>query len=112
MNIAGVDIFPFAAATVLGLTVGYLVAHLVRRLRAPRIVDLGQVDQDSVQALTHRLEALESMQLQRDLQWHETRDQISRHLKRIAAIDQRRRMAGDDPDQDDTLDLIKAKFGR
>jgi len=44
------------------------------------VVDLGE--------LREKIEALEALQLSREVQWSEARDQIYRHLKRANAIKQ------------------------
>lgn len=59
-----------------------------------------------VDRLRAAVEALEAIQLQRDLQWTETKDQISRHLKRVAAL----KNAGSD--KDDRADLVAAVLAR
>jgi hypothetical protein len=38
--------------------------------------------------LRGKIEALEAVQLERELQWTETKDQVLRHLKRVQAIRQ------------------------
>jgi hypothetical protein len=124
VNIAGVEILTHALLSLVSLAAGVLVALWFSRLRASRTRDRTRVDPGGLAGVQARLVALEELQLQRDLAWHETKDQVSRHLKRIQAIEARRRSApelaleppADDDDQDQVTEaeidraILRAKF--
>lgn len=55
-----------------------------RRTRQARIASLVQ----EVFALKARVTELEEVQLRREVEWRETKDQVLRHLKRINAVKQ------------------------
>lgn len=56
-------------------------------------------------ALTARLEALDAVQLQRELEWTEIRDQLTRQLGRMAAYAQRDRARRDGESDNGTASL-------
>lgn len=64
--------------------------------------------QGEVQALQGKIEALEALQLDREVQWTEAKDQIFRHMKRVQAI----RQHASEPDTGAELrnQLIARKF--
>lgn len=61
---------------------------------------------DEVQGLRAAVEALEAVQLEREVQWTETKDQLLRHLKRVQAIKQHQSQA------DDRSDLVAHVLAR
>jgi hypothetical protein len=68
--------------------------------------------QAEVQGLREKIEALEALQLDREVQWTETKDQVLRHLKRVQAV--RQHLEGDAPAEDPTrpsiAQVIAAKY--
>jgi hypothetical protein len=56
-------------------------------------------------ALTHRVVALDEVQLHRELEWTELRDQLTRQLGRMAAYDQRARARADGQSDNGTASL-------
>lgn len=72
------------------------------------------VDPEAFQALAKRVEELERIQLDRELQWTETKDKLLRYLKRVQELDRR-----DQPQEPETpagrpslSSVISAKFPR
>lgn len=64
-------------------------------------------------ALLKRVEALDEVQLSRELAWKEIRDQISRYLSRAAALEQRARQResnGGDEASDHLVAVLRAKY--
>lgn len=59
---------------------------LYTRLRA---LITGTPDPDSLDDLRARVVALEAVQIERETEWIKTRDAVNRHLRRIAAVEQR-----------------------
>lgn len=61
--------------------------------------------------LRTKIEALEALQLEREVQWTETKDQVFRHMKRVQAIRQHQEAA--EPEGRPTLAaVIAAKYSR
>jgi hypothetical protein len=108
VNIAGVEIFRYVLATLVGLLVGTALGIALRRLAAPRSDDLPTLDP---QGLESRLAALEDLQTRREIEWRETKDQISRHLKRAAAVEARSK-DGRTPVDDLSQQLLEMKLRR
>lgn len=66
-----------------------------------------------VEALEKRLAELEAVQLNRELQFEETRSRIQRYLSRIAALDQKAKdREGESPSRNghDLKELIRLKY--
>jgi uncharacterized sporulation protein YeaH/YhbH (DUF444 family) len=68
---------------------------------------------EQVEALTKRLTALEDVQLNRELQFEETRERIQRYLSRVAAIENKHKR-DEVQHQPDPLQLavLRSKFPR
>jgi hypothetical protein len=62
-------------------------------------------------ALTKAVEALDEVQLQREMAWKEIRDQLKRYLSRAAAYEQRDK-ARASADDTDLAALIRTKYPR
>jgi len=61
--------------------------------------------------LRTKIEALEALQLDREVQWTETKDQVLRHLKRVQAI--RQHQEAEEPAQSPVVaQLLARKFPR
>jgi hypothetical protein len=61
-------------------------------------------------ALTARLEALDDVQLKREMDWKEIRDQLKRYLSRAAAYEQRARQREEGEHDPTTAALLALKF--
>lgn len=82
---------------------------LLTRLRnALESAEAAQSLQAEVRELTGKIEALEALQTDREVQWTEAKDQIFRHMKRVQAI----RQHASEPDHGAELrnQLIARKF--
>lgn len=81
---------------------------LTRLKNALESAEAAQNLQGEVQELHAKVVALEAAQLDREVQWTETKDQVLRHLKRVQAI----RQHSQEPDTGAELrnQLIARKF--
>lgn len=82
---------------------------LLTRLRnALESAEAARSLQAEVKELTGKIEALEALQTDREVQWTEAKDQIFRHMKRVQAI----RQHSQEPDLGAELrnQLIARKF--
>jgi len=85
---------------------------LPARLRnALESIETAQNLQVEVQELRAAVAALEAVQLDREVQWTETKDQVLRHLKRVQAIRQHQEEA-DKPDNGLVARVLASKFPR
>lgn len=66
--------------------------HPVDHLPAPPTLE------GRVEALEAKIAALEALQLDRELQWTETKDKLLRYLKRVQELDRRHGGAGNGSD--------------
>ena len=64
-----------------------------------------------VQELRAAVAALEAVQLDREVQWTETKDQVLRHLKRVQAV-RAHQDAKDEPNGDLVARVLASKFPR
>lgn len=60
--------------------------------------------------LRSKIEALEALQLEREVQWTETKDQVLRHLKRVQAIRQHQQDAEEPAGRPSLAAVIAAKY--
>lgn len=61
--------------------------------------------------LREKIEALEALQLEREIQWTETKDQVLRHLKRVQAIRQHQE-ANEEPGRPSQATVLAMKYGK
>lgn len=88
------------------------MAGLLDWLRKRRNAPGDTVTRAEFDALTARMEALDEVQLTREMAWKEIRDQLKRYLSRAAAYEQRARDR-EEGTTDRTLDhLLAIKFPR
>jgi hypothetical protein len=83
-----------------------LLGWLRNRERAPGDV----VTRAEFASLAARLEALDEIQLQREMAWKEIRDQLKRYLSRAAAYEQRAREREGNEADPTTAALLQLKF--
>lgn len=62
--------------------------------------------------LREKIEALEALQLEREIQWTETKDQVLRHLKRVQAIRQHQEAAEAEPGRPSQATVLAMKYGK
>jgi hypothetical protein len=72
-------------------------------------LEAAQSLQVEVHELRGKIEALEALQLEREVQWTETKDQVFRHMKRVQAIRQHAD-AAEDPERPSLAAVIAAKY--
>jgi len=82
---------------------------LTRLKNALQAAEAAQTLQVEVRELAGKIEALEAVQLAREVQWTETKDQVLRHLKRVQAV---RQHQDADPAAELRNQLIARKFPR
>lgn len=62
--------------------------------------------------LRGKIEALEALQLDREVQWTETKDQVLRHLKRVQAIRQHQEAAEEPSSRPSQATVLAMKYGK
>lgn len=63
-----------------------------------------------VAELRGKIEALEALQLEREVQWTETKDQVLRHLKRVQAVRQHLEAKEADPTRPSQATVLAMKY--
>lgn len=91
-----------------------LIARIRRRFSPPQPPPAPSpiVDPNALQALADRVERLEAMQLDRELQWTETKDKLLRYLKRVQELDRRAADPATADRANQLANVISAKFPR